>query len=123
MVLELKEYTMASLGYKSSENLLISVNQTHLTSHNIKRPPIPPFPSISLRSLISFCSSFPPPLRFRRPKEAASMLTLSIYLLPSSSLKHVPASSSSRSLSFAQLPTMTAKPFFRRTVAEVNGKV
>ena len=28
MVLELKEYTMASLGYKSSENPLISPNQT-----------------------------------------------------------------------------------------------
>ena len=42
MVLELKEYTMASLGYKSSENLLISVNQTHLTSHNIKKGRRPP---------------------------------------------------------------------------------
>ena len=29
MILELKEYTMASLGYKSSENPLISPNQTH----------------------------------------------------------------------------------------------
>ena len=28
MVLELKEYTIASSGYKSSENLLISSNQT-----------------------------------------------------------------------------------------------
>ena len=43
MVLELKEYTMASLGYKSSENPLISPNQT--------RPS--PFSSLKLRTLPS----------------------------------------------------------------------
>ena len=36
MVLELKEYTMASLGYKSSENPLISANQTRPSPFTIK---------------------------------------------------------------------------------------
>ena len=45
MVLELKEYTMASLGYKSSENPLISPNQTCLSPPSLqnRRHKPPPF--------------------------------------------------------------------------------
>ena len=68
MVLKLKEYTMASLGYKSSENPLISANQTR------------PFPFSSLKTHWtppSHPKTFPPPTAFfvpllpgdgRRPK-------------------------------------------------------
>ena len=50
MVLKLKEYTMASLGYKSSENPLISLNQT--------RPS--PFSSLKHRTPLSFSFSLFP---------------------------------------------------------------
>ena len=61
MVLKLKEYTMASLGYKSSGNPLISLNQT--------RPP--PFSSLKCR--------LPPP---SHPKNPLSSLCLLLRPLP-----------------------------------------
>ena len=81
MVLELKEYTMASLGYKSSENPLISANQTRPSPFTIKT-------TDSLLSYLSSSSfSSPPPRVFRRPKGAATPTTPSqihcLFLLPS----------------------------------------
>ena len=72
MVLELKEYTMASLGYKSSENPLNSAKQTR-----------PPFFSLniglSLSILLLLRSTSPPflfrPCDSRRRTAAAARLT------------------------------------------------
>ena len=64
MVLELKEYTMTSLGYKSSEHPLNSLNQTCPSplTINTKLPPPPTLPHQTLPPLLR------PPRDFRRPE-------------------------------------------------------
>ena len=92
MVLELKEYTMASLGYKSSENPLI-----HLTKRSLIPPPFlktrqtPPF--LHLLHFLTF--DFTPSLADRRravapappppppPSNHSSSITFYFVLLPS----------------------------------------
>ena len=65
MVLELKEYTMASLSYKSLENPLISTKQTCPSPFYIKtRAPL----LLSGLPLLRSSSSSPPPCDFRRQK-------------------------------------------------------
>ena len=51
MVLELKEYTMASLGYKSSKNPLISANQTRPSPFSLNIGLLPFFFFLVLLSL------------------------------------------------------------------------
>ena len=93
MVLELKEYTMASLGYKSSENPLNSPNQTQPYSSSLpqnRRTP-PPF----LHLLHFLTSDFSPSLADRRraaalappppPSNHSSFLTSPPHSLLSSS--------------------------------------
>ena len=79
MVLELKEYTMASLGYKSSGNPLIVANQTRPSpfSLNTGLPPLLSHPTPPFSRLLP-----PPPLM--SAGEAAAAASLPPYFTPPS---------------------------------------
>ena len=86
MVLELKEYTMASLGYKSLENPLISANQTRPSSFIYK-------PAASLLLSVFFFFVLPlPGGQWRRHRGGGAFLTISStsFFLHNPSLPYLP---------------------------------
>ena len=80
MVLELKEYTMASLGYKSSENPLISANQTRPPPFTIKTGLPPPSHPACLPPPSAFFFVFSLWIRRRQRRGSAAAASPLVFL-------------------------------------------
>ena len=76
MVLELKEYTMASLGYKSLENPLISANQTRPSPFYIKTHRTPSSFSLSSSLCLLHPSRPTPPFSLLHPPPGAARMAV-----------------------------------------------